>query len=354
MSIRGRLAPSQRNLSSAKLEPPAPVSIAVLLSNLSLHAHSAPIDAIGKRKVDGDLADTRLGKVVTARWANERFRQCMMLIHEFRSEWPNQSLLSNDDVETIRMTLDVVLAAAERTGHVGDIYDMNPTTWSIWLVQHAYATLRGGWTVETEVMQRQWSFEALYRWLEVQHARGEQRNLYDPSTRQLLHRYRLPFKANMRVPPAKTDRFKYVKGARRLSGWMEMGGLTPLDRGIQDQLPPTLVAPPPLQSRREELRAALWSRVASRASNVRRMANVHEDSDDERLTREVVQSVMHESRKAAETTDDDDDEDWVRELERDMDRHEEPNVAPTQVDDAPSEEDMARLLEMVKTLERAE
>ena len=25
-----------------------------------------------------------------------------MLVHEFRSEWPNQSLLSNDDVEVMR------------------------------------------------------------------------------------------------------------------------------------------------------------------------------------------------------------------------------------------------------------
>ena len=59
------------------------------------------IGATSKRKANGDLAETRLGKVVTTRWLNERFREVMMLVHEFRSEWPNQSLLSNDDVEAI-------------------------------------------------------------------------------------------------------------------------------------------------------------------------------------------------------------------------------------------------------------
>lgn len=63
------------------------------------------IGATSKRKANGDLAETRLGKVVTTRWLNERFREVMMLVHEFRSEWPNQSLLSNDDVEAMLLVL---------------------------------------------------------------------------------------------------------------------------------------------------------------------------------------------------------------------------------------------------------
>ena len=66
--------------------------------NLSIHS-STHIGGTSKRKANGDLAQTRLGKVVSTRWLNERFREIMMLVHEFRSEWPNQSLLSNDDVE---------------------------------------------------------------------------------------------------------------------------------------------------------------------------------------------------------------------------------------------------------------
>ena len=258
--------------------PPAQQTRSNLLPSFaSLCIHSSThIDGTSKRKANGDLAETRLGKVVSTRWLNERFREVMMLVHEFRSEWPNQSLLSNDDVEVmrrvstimlqsaltlvcthelaarstqvIRMTIDTALATAEREGHVGDIYDMNATAYTIWLIQHAYAMRNGGWTAMSEQQQRQWSFESLYRWLEVQHARGVMRYLYDPSTRQLLHRYKLPFKANMRIPPAKTERFKWFKGAKRLSDWMESGDLEPIDTAIQNQLSPALVAPPPLQS----------------------------------------------------------------------------------------------------------
>ena len=280
-----------------------------------------------------------------------------MLVHEFRSEWPNQSLLSNDDVEVmrhvstflgyslhtglhsrarcvsiyaqvIRMTIDTALATAERESHVGDIYDMNATAYTIWLIQHTYARRNGGWTAVSEQQQRQWSFESLYRWLEVQHARGVMRYLYDSSTRQLLHRYKLPFKPNMRIPPAKTERFKWVRGAKRLSDWIESAGLEPFDPAIQNQMPPALVAPPPLQSQREERRAAMWSRIASRGSRTRHIAN--EDSEDARLTRDVVQSVMSASRAStarassepsADGGDDSDSEEaWVRELEREMEQ----------------------------------
>ena len=226
------------------------------------------------------------------------------------------------------MTLDTALATAEREGHVGDIYDMNATAYTIWLIQHTYAMRNGGWTAVSEQQQRLWSFESLYRWLEVQHARGVIRYLYDSSTRQLLHRYKLPFKANMRIPHEKKERFKWVKGAKRLSGWIESAGLEPFDTAIQEQLPPALVAPPPLLSQREERRAALWSRIANRGSRVRHIAN--EDSDDARLTRDVVQSVMRASRAStarasseppADGGDDSDSEEaWVCELEREMEQ----------------------------------
>ena len=196
-----------------------------------------------------------------------------MLVREFRTEWPNQSLLSNDDVEFVRMAIDTALAMAEREEHTSDIYDVNPTTWCIWLVQHTIATRAGAWTAESPQQRQRLSFEGLYRWLEVQHARGEARNLYDPSTRQLIHRYKLPFKANMVIPPPKNELFKWRKGARRLSGWMETGGLLPIAAGIIDQQPPILVAAPPLQSRREQARAAMWNRVRGRA---RRQPQAHD------------------------------------------------------------------------------
>ena len=228
------------------------------------------------------------------------------------------------------MTIDTALAAAEREGHVGDIYDLNSTTYTIWLIQHAYATRNGGWTAVSEQQQRQWSLETLYQWLEVQHARGVVRYLYDQSTRQLLHRYKIPFKANMRIPPAATERFKWVKGAKRLSNWMESGGIGPIDPSIQKQLPPALIPPPPMQSQREERRAAMWDRVADRGSRMRRIAN--DDSDDAKLTRDVVQSVMSASRRSGvgvsdeprATSDDDSDseESLVRELERVMEQSE--------------------------------
>ena len=73
--------------------------------------------------MDGTKAATRLGKPVTTRWANERFRQTLLLVHEFRSEWPAQALVSADDMEMMRVALDVALAEAIREGHVGDIYE---------------------------------------------------------------------------------------------------------------------------------------------------------------------------------------------------------------------------------------
>ena len=40
----------------------------------------------GKRKVDGSRSDTRIGQPATERWTNERFRQVLLLILEFRNE----------------------------------------------------------------------------------------------------------------------------------------------------------------------------------------------------------------------------------------------------------------------------
>ena len=79
------------------------------------------------------------------------------------------------------MAIDTALAMAEREEHTSDIYDVNPTTWCIWLVQHTIATRAGAWTAESPQQRQRLSFEGLYRWLEVPHARGEARNLYDPT-----------------------------------------------------------------------------------------------------------------------------------------------------------------------------
>ena len=98
---------------------PLPALDALAFSKLRIH-ETTPTEGTGKRKVDGSYADTRLGKALTPRWANERFRQVMMLVREFRTEWPTQSLLSNDDVEFIlrarcvsRSCWRVVLLAAK-------------------------------------------------------------------------------------------------------------------------------------------------------------------------------------------------------------------------------------------------
>ena len=340
---------------------PLPPLDALALSKLCLH-ETTPTDGTGKRKADGSYADTRLGKALTPRWANERFRQVLMLVREFRTEWPNQSLLSNDDVEFIRMAIDTALAMAEREGHVSDVYDLNPCTWSIWLVQHTIATRAGAWTAESPQQRQKLSFEGLYRWLEVQHARGEARNLYDPSTRQLLHRYKLPFKANMVIPPPKKEVFKWRKGARRLSSWMEAGGLVPIAAGIIDQQSPILVDAPPLQSRREQARAAMWSRVAARGANLRRMTDAYEDSEDARLTRGVVGSVMAESRGAAQQeagasstapADEDSDDEMVRELEQEMMAQGASDPPESGPPEKSGDDALARLLEGVQRIEEA-
>eukprot|EP00966_Prymnesium_polylepis_P140419 3243496-Prymnesium_polylepis.1 len=90
---------------------------------------------------------------------------------------------------------------ATSSNHIGDIYDMNPTVWSIWLVQRVHTLKVSAWTVESTKAQQRLSFENLYRWLEQQHARRERHGLRDPTTKKVVHRYVLPFK-KMLVPPA--------------------------------------------------------------------------------------------------------------------------------------------------------
>ena len=79
------------------------------------------------------------------------------------------------------------------------------------------------WTAESPQQRQMLSFEGLYRWPEVQHARGEARTLYDPSTEQLLHRYKLPFKVHAVNPPPKKRALQVAQGARGGSpvGWRQ-------------------------------------------------------------------------------------------------------------------------------------
>ena len=306
MSLRTRPAAAQRH------DLPA-----VLLAGL-FH-RTCSIDGLGKRKVDGTPSETRQGAVVSLGWSNERFRQVMMLIRCFRVEWPNQSLLTADDVSYIKAALDAALASALEEEHVADIYDMNPTVWAIWMTQHVKAVRIGSWTAESTAQQETFSFENLYGFLLEQHGRGERFNVYDETTRELLHRYRLPFR-KMVVPPAARDMFKYRRGARTLSEWLAEGGLKRLDPGIIDMQPPALVDAPPLQSRRERARHIIWRRVAQRANN-RGLQSVRGDSDDSVFTRSVVNTVMRDSGAGGDEPgglSDDGADELERELEAEM------------------------------------
>ena len=90
-------------------------------SATSLLASQPSVDGIntGKRRTDGSRSDTRVGSATTERWVSERFRQVMLLILEFRRNWPTQSLLSMDDVEAIRTAVDNALYHATSNGHIG-------------------------------------------------------------------------------------------------------------------------------------------------------------------------------------------------------------------------------------------
>jgi hypothetical protein len=284
----------------------------------ALFHKTVDIAGTGKRKIDGSYAATRLKQTMTSRWANERFRQVMLLVRQFRMEWPNKSLLTADDTEFIRSAVDVALSTAGHEAHTGDIYDLNSTTWAIWMVQYVYAVRKGSWTVESERVQYKMTFENLYDFLETQHARGDNFNVTEQATKLLLHRYKLPFK-KMTVPPKKNELFKWRKGLKRLSDWLVRGGFAPIDEGIGNLTPPTLVAPPPLQSQREARREAMWQRVAGRA-RVRTLTSVEGDGEDAAVTRSVVRSVMDDSRANEPSTGmtDEETDAFVQELEAEL------------------------------------
>ena len=109
----------------------------------------------------------------------------------------------------------------------------------------------------------------------------------------------------------------------------------------------------------------MWSRVASRGANLRRMTNANEDSEDARLTRGVVNSVMYESWRAASIQqeaagasssappDEDSEDEMVRELEQELMGQE--SSAPPEGPPEESDNDaLARLLEGVQRIEEAE
>ena len=282
MSLRPKAVPPQAR-------PPSRLD-EMLFADLFRRA--ASIEATKKRTKDGELAATRLGQAVTNRWFGERFRQTMMLVLEFRL---HHTLLSRDDVEFIRVAVDMALAEAGKAAHVGDIYDMNPTIWAGWLVQHAYATRTGGWAVTSMQEQINLSFAGLYTFLQHQHALGLDRNLRDPLTNRVIRRYKLPVK-KMNVPPRPGELFKWKKGARRLSDWMVAGGLPPLHPGIVAQAPPTPVTElPPGADQAAAQRDAQWQSLAARARELQLQSTVGDDAEDKEA-REFLASLMYESR----------------------------------------------------------
>ena len=258
----------------------------------------------GKRKVDGSRSDTRIGEATTERWTNERFRQVMLLILEFRNEWPNQSLLTYDDVQGIKAALDDALFYATLNGHSADMYDLNPTAWAIYLVQRAHSLKAGGWTVESIAAQQRLTFASLYNFLSNQHARHNKGDFQvrDPMT-QRLHRYTFPFKP-MRLPPAHENMFKYRKGAARLNEWITGGGqAVGLAEGIIAMEPPAIVAAPPGVAQRNARAGAVWERVRSAAaqrSSQRnsRLRSVEGGSVDDENTRQVVNAIIQAAQGA--------------------------------------------------------
>ena len=94
-----------------------PAAVDALPSLALLFHKTMSIAGTGKRKIDGSYAATRLGQTITSKWANERFRQVMLLIRQFRNEWPNQALLTADDTELIRSAIDVALTTATHAAH---------------------------------------------------------------------------------------------------------------------------------------------------------------------------------------------------------------------------------------------
>ncbi len=77
-----------------------------LPSLAALFHKTVDIAGTGTRKIYCTYAATRLQQEMTSKWANERFRQVMLLVRQFRIEWPNQTLLTADDTEFIRSAID--------------------------------------------------------------------------------------------------------------------------------------------------------------------------------------------------------------------------------------------------------
>ena len=109
----------------------------------------------------------------------------------------------------------------------------------------------------------------------------------------------------------------------------------------------------------------MWSRVAARGANLMRMSNANEDSEDARLTRVVVGSVMAESRGAASTqqeagasssapVEEDSDDEWVRELEQEMMAQGSPDPRESGPPEESGNDALERLLEGVQRIEEAE
>ena len=120
----------------------------------------------------------------------------MLLIHKFRTIWGTGKILSNDDVEFVRICFDVALSQAVQQGHTSTIYDMSPTVWACagsFSMFLRVATRSGGWQVKPMQQLLRWSFAGMYVFLEAMHARGDRSYTCDPATRQVIHRYRLPF-----------------------------------------------------------------------------------------------------------------------------------------------------------------
>ena len=97
-------------------KPSAHLPPMTLLALSDLFRRSVSIDA--KRKIDGEKAESRQGATVSTHWLNERFRQTLLLIREFRYNWVTGEMLTNDDIEFLRICLDVALgqAAQHRRG----------------------------------------------------------------------------------------------------------------------------------------------------------------------------------------------------------------------------------------------
>ena len=117
---------------------------------------------------------------------------------------------------------------------------------------------------------------------------------------RVIRRYKLPVK-KMNVPPKRGELFKWKRGAQRLSDWMVAGGLPPLHPGIIAQEPPTIVtALPPGAEQAAAQRDRLWRQIATRAREQEELVSALGDGPDDAETREILASLMFESRGSRE------------------------------------------------------